>query len=120
MSVKDTCEVKCVHEEKVERYRKQVGAQETEQTASMFKALSDPTRLKIAYALTLDELCVCDVSEIVNVSMATASHHLRLLRDIGYASYRKEGKMAYYRIKEGTIKQMIQLALSESEETNHG
>lgn len=118
--MEDICEAKCDAEDKVRDYREQVESQDTEKIARLFKALSDPTRLKIAYALTLDELCVCDVSSITNVTMATASHHLRLLRDMGYASYRKEGKMAYYCMKEGFAKQLIQISFLESEVTSHG
>lgn len=60
-------------------------------------ALSDDTRIKIAYALSLeDELCVCDVANIVGATTTTTSHHLRLLKNLGLANYRKEGKLVYY------------------------
>ena len=62
----------------------------------IFKALADPTRLKIAYALTLtEELCVNDVAHIIDSTTATASHHLRLLKNMNLARYRKEGKVVF-------------------------
>ncbi|MBN2909569.1 helix-turn-helix transcriptional regulator [Polycladomyces sp. WAk] len=86
-------------------------------TAQLFKALADPTRLKIAYALVQeDELCVCDVANIINSSLATASHHLRLLRYMGLAKYRKEGKLVFYSLDDDHVKQLVQLAFDHSKE----
>lgn len=81
--------------------------------APLFKVLSDETRLKIVYALTLeDELCVCDVAAIIGSSTAAASHHLRLLRNMGLATYRREGKMVFYRLQSPEVRQLIQEALT--------
>ena len=53
-----------------------------ERHGQIFKALADETRLKIAYSLTLEEeMCVCDVAAVIGSSVATASHHLRYLRE---------------------------------------
>ena len=50
--------------------------------SQIFKALADETRLKIAFSLTLEEeMCVCDVAAVIGSSVATASHHLRYLRE---------------------------------------
>ena len=75
--------------------------------------------MEIAYAITLGQLCVCDVARIANVSNATASHHLRLLRDLGYVSYRKKGKMAYYKMMDENVKRLLQLMLDESKVTTN-
>ncbi|AUS10432.1 transcriptional regulator [Laceyella sacchari] len=86
-------------------------------TAQLFKALADPTRLKIAYALVQeDELCVCDVANIIDSTLATASHHLRLLRNMGLAKYRKEGKLVFYSLDDDHVKQLVQLAFDHSKE----
>src|SRR5690625_7966084 len=75
--------------------------------AKVFKALSDDTRVKIAYVLSLEgELCVCDVANIIESSTATASHHLRLLKNLGIATYRKEGKLVYYSLDDEHVKQL--------------
>ncbi|MFD1427390.1 DNA-binding transcriptional ArsR family regulator [Kroppenstedtia sanguinis] len=58
-------------------------------TVQLFKALADPTRMKIAYALVQEEeLCVCNVANIISSTLATASHHLRLLRKLIYSMAR--------------------------------
>jgi len=65
--------------------------------AETFKALSDPTRAKIIYALCLeDSLCVNDIASIVGTSISAISHQLRLLRSMKLVKYFKEGRTAYY------------------------
>lgn len=113
----DTCEIFCYDEEKVNRLKGELIEQDTLSVAKIFKALADDTRVKIAYALSLEnELCVCDVANIVGCTMATASHHLRLLRNLGLAKYRKEGKLVFYALDDDHVKQLIQLALLHSKE----
>jgi len=117
MKERDVCEVTCVDSEKVERVQPQMGNEHIVEVTKLFKALSDENRLKIAYALTLeDELCVCDVANIVGATTATASHHLRHLKNLGLAKYRKEGKLAYYSLDDHHVKQLIHIAFEHQEE----
>jgi ArsR family transcriptional regulator, lead/cadmium/zinc/bismuth-responsive transcriptional repressor len=109
----DVCEVTCVDEDKVKRLKGSISKQDTLSVAQIFKALSDDTRIKIAYALSEeDELCVCDVANIVGSTTSTASHHLRLLRNLGLAKYRKEGKLVYYSLDDDHVRQLIQIAFT--------
>lgn len=64
--------------------------------ANLYGALADPSRLKILLALSRGELCVCDVSHVVGLSVSATSHQLRLLRNLGLVTFRNDGKMAYY------------------------
>lgn len=113
----DVCQVNCIHEDKVEAVAGKLKEQNTADAAKIFKALSDETRIKIAYSLFVgDELCVCDVAGIVKASTATASHHLRTLKDLGLAKYRKEGKLVYYSLVDDHVKQIIQMALEHQKE----
>jgi len=112
---KDTCDSFCFDEEKVNRIKPRV--EEVAGVEMIFKALSDATRLKITYALTLEEeLCVCDVANIIGSTTATASHHLRLLRNMGLAKYRKEGKLVFYSLKDEHVYQLVSIALIHSKE----
>lgn len=114
----DVCEITCIHEEKVLRVQKKLAEQNHLEVVKIFKALSDDTRIKIAYALaTEDELCVCDIANIVGSTTATASHHLRLLRNLGLAKYRKEGKLVYYSIDDEHVKKLIEVAFAHQKET---
>ncbi|PRZ15349.1 cadmium-sensing regulator CadC [Laceyella sediminis] len=113
----DRCEIYCYDEEKVKRVQTSLEKVKPMDTAQLFKALADPTRLKIAYALVQeDELCVCDVANIIDSTLATASHHLRLLRNMGLAKYRKEGKLVFYSLDDDHVKQLVQLAFDHSKE----
>ncbi|WP_264740596.1 ArsR/SmtB family transcription factor [Cytobacillus firmus] len=116
----DVCEVTCVDEEKVRRVKESVSHQNTSAVAQIFKALSDDTRVKIAFSLCEEEeLCVCDVANIVGCTTATASHHLRLLRNMGLAKYRKEGKLVFYSLDDNHVKQLIQIAFTHQKEVEH-
>ena len=117
MKETDVCEVSCVEGDKVNRLKRDVLTQNTSKVAEIFKALSDQTRMKIAYALTVeDELCVCDVASIVGSSTATASHHLRLLKKQGLAKFRKKGKLVYYSLDDHHVKQLIEIAVTHQME----
>lgn len=110
-----TCDTQCFNEELVSELKERV--EEVNGVAELFKALADPTRMKIAYALTIEkELCVCDVANIIGSTTATASHHLRLLRDKGLAKFRKNGKMVYYSLDDDHIHQLVSIALIHSKE----
>jgi len=113
----DTCEIFCYDEDKVNRVREKLNKNDFQDMSQIFKVLADHTRLKVAYALCdEDELCVCDVANIIGSTMATASHHLRLLRNMGIANYRKEGKLVFYSLGDEQLKQMIRLAIEHQKE----
>ncbi|MFT9847724.1 ArsR/SmtB family transcription factor [Aneurinibacillus sp. REN35] len=110
MKQEDCCEIFCYDEEKVQRIQGMLSDIESAPVAQLFKALSDDTRLRIVYALCQEpELCVCDVANIIGSTMAAASHHLRLLRAMGLARHRKEGKLVFYSLHDEQIRQLVGL-----------
>ena len=112
MSKKDTCEIYCYDEEKVNRIQGELQKEDISSVVLLFKALADENRAKIAYSLCQDEeLCVCDIANIIGASVATTSHHLRTLYKQGIVKYRKEGKLAFYSLDDDHIKQLIMIAL---------
>ncbi|OPG95158.1 transcriptional regulator [Chryseobacterium mucoviscidosis] len=115
--MKDSCEIYCYDEPKVRKVQKALEQQDIKSMSKMFKVLADETRMKIAFALCEeDELCVCDVANITGSSLATASHHLRLLKQLGVAKYRKEGKLAFYSLEDDYVRQLVHLASTHSKE----
>lgn len=64
--------------------------------AETFKVLGDRTRIRILYALKEKELCVCDLSELLDMSSSAISHQLRVLRNNKLVKFRKEGRSVYY------------------------
>ncbi|ARK29825.1 ArsR/SmtB family transcription factor [Halalkalibacter krulwichiae] len=115
----DTCEIFCYDEEKVNRVRTTVEEENLVPVANIFKALADETRLKIAYALVQeDELCVCDVANIIDATMATTSHHLRHLRNLGIAKSRKEGKLVFYSLDDDHVRMLVTTAVVHGKEVD--
>lgn len=115
--MKDSCEVYCYDEQKVRKVQDALRQHDIQSMVKTFKVLADETRMKIAFALfEEDELCVCDVANIIGSSLATASHHLRMLKQLGLAKFRKEGKLAFYSLEDDRVRQCIQLASTHSKE----
>ncbi|PAE07772.1 transcriptional regulator [Terribacillus saccharophilus] len=107
-SDKALCQVTCIHEDKVNRVKEQMTDLNTIDVAKILKAVADETRLQIVCALTIEEeLCVCDVANIIDCSVATTSHHLRTLKKAGIASTRKEGKTVYYKLEDNVIVELV-------------
>jgi DNA-binding transcriptional ArsR family regulator len=71
--------------------------------AELFRAFSDTSRVRILYALTIRELNVGALAQVVGISESAASHHLRSLRQIGLVVARRDGKEVYYRIEDDHI-----------------
>jgi ArsR family transcriptional regulator len=75
--------------------------------AESFKALADPTRLKILAMLFSGERCVGDLSDQLAVSQSAVSHQLRLLRSLDIVRYRKEGREVYYDLADDHIRDIL-------------
>lgn len=107
------CEVTKANLTKVESVQKKIP--DLSGVAVFLKALSDETRLKIAYALTVEEeLCVCDVAEIIGSSVATASHHLRYLKEHHLAKAERKGKQMFYSLADDHVYQIVTIAYEHS------
>ncbi|MBO2521145.1 MAG: transcriptional regulator [Firmicutes bacterium] len=78
--------------------------------SELFKALGDETRTRILYLLSLRELCVCDIAEIMEMSLPAVSHHLRLLKALRIVKYRREGKQVFYSLDDEHVVGLIRLA----------
>lgn len=107
MSDKGSCDIYCYNEEVVQRIQRQIEQEEISDIIQLFKVLADENRAKIAFALTKEELCVCDMANIIGSSVATASHHARMLKKTGVAKFRKEGKLAFYSLQDEKTKQFL-------------
>jgi ArsR family transcriptional regulator len=91
--------------------------QRYEARARIAKALAHPSRLLILEALDGREMCVCDLTELVGADQSTVSKHLAILKQAGLVEDRKDGVMAYYRVKVCCLKgfwECIEGVLSEN------
>ncbi len=108
----DICSVKCINEKKVKKTVKTIPRQEDiGQMADIFKALSDPGRLKIVLALLNEEHCVCDIAVICNQTESAISHQLRILRTLKILKNRREGKIIYYSLDDDHVISLIHMSL---------
>jgi len=106
------CQDRCIHEEKVAQALTRLPAEDTIRTLSeTYKALSDPSRLKIVSALIDDELCVCDLASVCKISESAVSHQLRALRNLRIVRNRREGKIVYYRLDDSHVRDLIKNSL---------
>ena len=113
----ERCDESCVDEETVRRARAALHPSRSIGTlAETFKVLGDPTRLAIALTLSRDELCVCDLANVLGMSQSAVSHSLRALRQLRLVRYRKEGRVAYYALDDDHIAQLLQQGISHVEE----
>ncbi|ANU15073.1 Cadmium efflux system accessory protein [Planococcus halocryophilus Or1] len=113
--MKELCEVTKVHPEVVERVQQNMT--DLGDVANLFKALADETRLSIAYALTIEEeMCVCDIAAVIGSSTATASHHLRYLRERALAKSERKGKQIYYSLSDNHVRQLVKIAHEHTKE----
>lgn len=118
IAMREICEVTKVHPEVVENVQNQLA--DLSEVANLFKALADETRLNIAYALTIEEeMCVCDIAAVIGSSTATASHHLRYLRERGLAKSQKKGKQVYYSLSDSHVYQLVTIAHEHAKEGVH-
>jgi len=79
-----------------------------EDGAKIFKALSDPKRLRIVDMLSCGELCACKILEKFHITQPTLSHDMKLLCEAGLVNVRREGKWMYYSLNDGNIKEFQQ------------
>lgn len=113
----DLCEVSCLHPEAVQAARLALPDEEgVARTTAFLKLVADPTRLKILSAMKGGELCVCDLAAVVGISESAVSHQLRLLRTGRVVAYRKEGRVAYYRLLDQHVTTLIENALEHARE----
>lgn len=112
MSNKEVCDRHLHDPAKAQELKTHVLDQDTARLSRLFKALAEENRAKLVYALTLEgELCVCDLSHIINATVATTSHHLRSLYKEGLVKYEKKGKQVFYSLDDDHVDQIITIAM---------
>lgn len=106
------CSELCVHSSTVEHVKGEMLAEnEIIRLAETFKVLGDPTRIKILSALSEEELCVCDLSAVLDMSVSAISHQLRVLKGARLVKYRREGKNIFYSLDDEHVISLFRLAL---------
>jgi DNA-binding transcriptional ArsR family regulator len=90
--------------------------QDAGRIADIFRVLSDPTRIAILHALSLAELCNCDLAAVLGVSESAVSHQMRELRLLNLVTVEKRGRMVFYRLADSHIRHVFEDALKHVKE----
>ncbi len=108
----DSCEVIQIDLPRVRRLRAAlVGGDTVTGLADTFRALGDPTRVRILDALSHGELCVCDLAAVLSLSQSAVSHQLRLLRGLRLVRARREGRMVFYALDDLHVVDLLRQGL---------
>ena len=106
------CDCDVIHTDTVEKVKTKMLSDETLMDISDFyKAFSDSTRLKIINALNICEMCVCDISVLLNMTKSAVSHQLKVLRTAKLVRAEKKGKNVYYALDDNHVKMILEKAL---------
>lgn len=106
----DACSVECLHPEAIRPLLgRSLGGDGARAVGELFATLADPSRARIVHLLAIatDDLCVCDIALVTGMSVSALSHQLRFLRERGAVERRKTGRIVYYRLVDGHLRDLV-------------
>ena len=117
MEEAEHCEYMHVHPETIELVNRQIpDEKELYELADFFKVFADSTRIRILYVLKCQEMCVCDIAQILNMSQSAISHQLRVLKQMKLVKNRREGKTIFYSLADEHITTILSQGIEHIEE----
>jgi ArsR family transcriptional regulator, lead/cadmium/zinc/bismuth-responsive transcriptional repressor len=109
--------VRVLHPERIEEARKAASSEkEASRLASIYKALGDPTRIRMIMALLDGEICVCDLAAFLGLTESAVSHQLRLLREQALVKKRRDGQVLYYSLDDEHVSDLLRVGLDHVRE----
>lgn len=106
------CDCSVIHQEVVDNTLKNMIEQDTiSNLANFFKILGDITRVKILFALSQNEMCVCDIANVLRMSKSSISHQLSTLRKNKIVKCRKVGKEVFYMLDDNHVKEVFEIGI---------
>lgn len=110
-----------IHEEVVARVKEKMPQEEPiYEVSELFKVFGDSTRSRIICALHIEEMCVNDLSALLNMTQSAVSHQLRILRQARLVKSRKDGRVVYYSLDDAHIDEIFGLAFAHIMEEREG
>ena len=105
----DICESRIIHEDIIDEVARKMPDDEVlHDLADFFRVFGDSTRIRILCALIFSELCVCDLSVLLDMNQSAISHQLRLLKQANLVKNRRDGKVVYYSLKDEHVKTIFE------------
>lgn len=104
----DSCNCTVIHEDVINKAKETIPDEEIlYDLAELFKVFGDSTRIKIICALFQNEMCVCDIACLLNMSQSAVSHQLRVLKSARLVKNRRDGKVVYYSLADDHVKRIF-------------
>jgi len=104
--------LRVVNPERVKIARREASPEgELQRLALIYKILGDPSRLKILMALRRNEMCVCDLAALTDISESAVSHQLRRLKDLVLVKTRRDGQVVYYSLDDKHVVLLLDIGL---------
>ncbi len=111
------CDCDVIHSDIVDEVRKRMPDEyDLYDLSDFFKVLGDSTRVKIIWALDENEMCVCDIAVLLNMTKSAISHQLRSLRQANLVKFRREGKVVYYSLADEHVKDIFEKGMEHIKE----
>ena len=115
------CDCNIIHEEAVNiAIKNRPDDKKLINLSELFKILGDLTRIKIIWTLDNNEMCVCDIANVLNMTKSSISHQLSILKNAGIVRYRKSGKEVYYTLDDEHINKLYEIGLEHIEHRMKG
>lgn len=115
------CDCNIIHEDAVNMaIKNRPDDKELINLSELFKILGDLTRIKIIWTLDNNEMCVCDIANVLNMTKSSISHQLSILKNAGIVRYRKSGKEVYYTLDDEHINKLYEIGLEHIEHRMKG
>ncbi len=103
------CDCDVIHEDVVNRVRGAMPeGKQFYDLANLYKLFADNTRVRILWALSCEEMCVCDLAVLLGMTKSAISHQLKSLRLANLIKYRKQGKIVYYSLADNHVKDIFE------------
>ena len=113
------CDCNIIHQDVVDSTLKKMPKQNLfDNLAEFFKIIGDPTRTKILFALDQNEMCVCDIANVLGMTKSSISHQLATLKKSGIVKSRRDGKEVYYTLDDEHVKQVFEVGIEHIEHKN--
>ena len=110
------CDCNIIHQEIVDKTLKNMLDEDTfNKLAEFFKIVGDTTRVKILFALDQNEMCVCDIANVLGMSKSSISHQLGTLRRMGIVKCRKSGKEVFYMLDDEHVQKVFEIGVEHIE-----
>ena len=111
------CDCDVIHEDVVARVRDAMpAAEDFSGLANLYKMFSDPTRVRILWALSREEMCVCDLAVLLGMTKSAISHQLGSLRLTNLVKYVKRGKVVYYSPADAHVRDILERGFEHASE----